>query len=215
MCELCGDDVIEGGEQCEAGDLQGKTCEALGFVTGSLSCSPGCTFDISGCYSTRFDAFGPAIIDRVTGLEWEKKDSPDGVSGGEANPHDVDNVYNWCANPLGPSTCRDSANPPDGSTFIQFLWTLNGGASGDCYLGHCDWRLPTLQELKTIAGTDCTGPPCTADDAFLPLQESSYWSSTTNPDNTLLAFMISFVDGSVQMQAKPQYANVRAVRGGI
>ena len=44
----CGDAVIEYGEQCEGADLNGQTCETLGFIGGTLSCA-NCMFDTSDC----------------------------------------------------------------------------------------------------------------------------------------------------------------------
>jgi len=48
----CGDEMIQEdhGEVCEAGDLQGATCESLGNYGGTLSCGADCrSFDQSGC----------------------------------------------------------------------------------------------------------------------------------------------------------------------
>lgn len=46
---ICGDKVVEGGEDCEGEDLNGQTCEALGFGPGSLDCDIACSFVTSGC----------------------------------------------------------------------------------------------------------------------------------------------------------------------
>lgn len=45
----CGDGVREGMEVCDSGDLQGQTCESLGFAGGTLGCSASCAFDDSAC----------------------------------------------------------------------------------------------------------------------------------------------------------------------
>ncbi|MBI5509463.1 MAG: hypothetical protein HY903_11995 [Deltaproteobacteria bacterium] len=46
LCARCGNDAREPGEQCDAADLGGATCETLGFVPGpGLSCNSDCTFD--------------------------------------------------------------------------------------------------------------------------------------------------------------------------
>ena len=78
---VCGNSAVEAGEECEAGDLNAKTCIAEGLAGGTLDCAAGCAFGTSGCYATRFDASGPTIVDHQTGLEWEKKDS---AGGGES-----------------------------------------------------------------------------------------------------------------------------------
>ncbi len=52
----CGDNAINGPEQCDRNQLGGATCVSLGYSGGTLACIPpddtnhGCEFDISGCY---------------------------------------------------------------------------------------------------------------------------------------------------------------------
>ncbi len=46
---ICGDGVIEGPEDCEGEDLNGETCESLGYQSGTLSCDIACDFDTSDC----------------------------------------------------------------------------------------------------------------------------------------------------------------------
>lgn len=49
----CGNGVIDAGEQCDGGDLQGFDCASLGLNGGTLACDPMmCTFDTSMCSST-------------------------------------------------------------------------------------------------------------------------------------------------------------------
>ena len=45
---VCGDGVVEGSEQCEAGVPLADTCVSLGFSGGTLACS-SCQYDTSGC----------------------------------------------------------------------------------------------------------------------------------------------------------------------
>ncbi len=47
---FCGDGAIDTGEDCDGGNLGGKTCGSLGYDGGTLSCSASCEFDTSGCY---------------------------------------------------------------------------------------------------------------------------------------------------------------------
>ena len=46
---VCGNDVIEGEEECDGMDLGGATCETLNLGTGDVSCGLDCTLDVSGC----------------------------------------------------------------------------------------------------------------------------------------------------------------------
>lgn len=46
---VCGNEVIEGGEDCEGDDLNDQTCQTLGFGPGTLSCDIACSFDTYEC----------------------------------------------------------------------------------------------------------------------------------------------------------------------
>ncbi len=45
----CGDSVVEVGESCDLGNLNGQSCSTLGFTGGVLSCAGSCAFDTSAC----------------------------------------------------------------------------------------------------------------------------------------------------------------------
>ena len=51
MITVCGNGVIESGEQCDGSDLAGQTCVSRGYVGGTLSCKADCTFNTSDCAS--------------------------------------------------------------------------------------------------------------------------------------------------------------------
>jgi len=56
-CEICGDGIIEGDEDCEGNNLDGATCVSLGFTSGTLSCV-ACSYDTSNCVNPDlFDGF--------------------------------------------------------------------------------------------------------------------------------------------------------------
>lgn len=202
---VCGNGVLETGEHCEAGTLDGQTCVTQGFAGGTLACAPGCTFDTSGCHASRFDASGETILDHQTGLEWEKKD---GVGGGAnlLDPHDVDNTYQWCAGGALPAPCTNPRNPFDGNAATDFLAVLNGGSTDTCYAGHCDWRLPTVEELAALPS------PLPVEFEPYPALDFPYWSSTTS---TGWALNAEYVDASgwVDSNRKTAKYAVRAVRG--
>ncbi|MFH1240396.1 MAG: hypothetical protein V1672_04205 [Candidatus Diapherotrites archaeon] len=46
---VCGNGIIEEGEQCDSENLNGNTCKSRGYDTGTLKCSSTCTFDLSEC----------------------------------------------------------------------------------------------------------------------------------------------------------------------
>jgi len=50
--DLCGNGDIDPGEFCEDTDLQGESCETVGFAAGTLSCDSNCRLDTTACLET-------------------------------------------------------------------------------------------------------------------------------------------------------------------
>ena len=148
------------------------------------------------------------VTDTLTGLQWEKKTVDGGV-------HGKDNKYTWTA----------SGIDPDGTAFTDFLATLN---TPPCFAGHCDWRLPTVDdwgyprgaELETILDTSegCLLPPyetpCIAP-TFGPTAAGAYWSGTTATARPTDAYFVNFgIRYEPSSNAKGELCYVRAVRSG-
>jgi hypothetical protein len=165
------------------------------------------------------------VSDTQTGLMWEQKDNLDGTAN-PSDPHDADNTYTWCAGTF--PNCTNSADPPDGTAYTDFLAKLNNGASTDggtmtsitgCFAGHCDWRLPTIVELQEIVDMTVLGcgigGPCVAAPFAPTTQPNYYWSATTYASNPAGAWIVYFYDRSVNADYKTNFDYVRAVRGGL
>ena len=136
------------------------------------------------------------ISDNGTGLMWEKKAACKAPS--EADPHCVENTYEW----------TKSGKDPNGPLFTDFLAKMNRAGSGTKYN---DWRIPTLDELKTIL--DCTKPNC-LDPAFGETQASRYWSSTPYAEFPDQSWTVNFFNGAVNFRKNENALYARAVRGG-
>jgi hypothetical protein len=148
------------------------------------------------------------VSDLNTGLVWEQK------SVTCAGPHCYSDEFTWST----------GTNNPDGTAFTTFLYGLNGGTSPDgvatsgCFTGHCDWRLPTIEELSGIvdlSAAGCfSGSPC-IDPVFGPTQANYYWSATTIAGLPTFAWDVVFLSGTVSLGSKTFNFYVRAVRGGL
>jgi len=151
------------------------------------------------------------VTDSKTGLMWEKKTS---ACAGEITC--VNDTYVW-ANVLS------GDNDQDGTLFTAFLAGMNGlygafnfAGQGTCFAGYCDWRIPTVNELRSLASSgypNCASP-C-IDPILGPTQSTWYWSSTTLAGAANRAWRVGFFqsgDAEEHIKGEPFYA--RAVRGG-
>jgi hypothetical protein len=147
------------------------------------------------------------VTDLNTGLVWEKK-SPAGTG----DVHDVLNTFTW-----------STGSPYSGTVFTSLLYSLNGGTSSDgvstsgCFTGHCDWRLPTIEELQGILlhPYPCTiQNPC-IDATFGPTADTYYWSATSYAGDPNVPWVVRFGDGIVNHGDNPSNSFARAVRGGF
>lgn len=48
---ICGNWLVEDGEECDLTNLNGFTCGSFDFNRGDLSCTPACTFNTNECYN--------------------------------------------------------------------------------------------------------------------------------------------------------------------
>lgn len=212
---VCGDGIVEAGEDCDVGTLNGMTCQGEGFAGGTLACGTGCTFDTSKCFADRFvDNGDGTITDHQTGLMWQKQ------LGGTS----------WEFDSQGVGNCRNCVNDYYTWTVAMSEWlsALNGRTNNQNtqpgYAGYSDWRLPTIVELKTILDTSAGGcgggsGPCVNaifndSDSFTAAY--FYWSSTSIDSYPHLAWVVGFGNGVAGGGGKSANADhVRAVRGGL
>jgi hypothetical protein len=175
--------AIDAGDTCPTTADQGQAQGSIDAVTANLAALlAGITFADNG---------DGTVTDEQTGLMWEKKT---GIAGSSVScstesacpdPHHVNNIYDW----------SKGLSAASGTVFSNFLGRLNGAYDGNCFNGHCDWRLPTQAELQTIL----LNPPfgcfrflCIDTTVFGPTRGGEYWVIDTLPAGPTNALFVSF-----------------------
>jgi hypothetical protein len=137
----CGNDQVEGDEECDGEALGGQSCAGiLGSGSGQLGCFEDCSYDVSAC---SLDGGQPE-----DGLWSECADYPDC----ESNP--PDGIIWFCENNLCSFDCETVADcgPSPGGTAVSECRDL-GSDLHRCYL-NCEGG-------KTCpSGMTCTGSYC-------------------------------------------------------
>ena len=146
------------------------------------------------------------VRDNVTGLHWEVKTSKDSVPNYD-DPRDADNTYTWCdTNPA--TNGGNQGNCGDHDT-MDFIAALNTARHGD----FDDWRMPTVQELLSIADYGRYNPAINV--SFFPnmVAYHYYWSSTSDVYGPAYAWVMHNGYGNDDKGNKSGGLYVLAVRG--
>ncbi|WP_169446396.1 DUF1566 domain-containing protein [Leucothrix mucor] len=166
------------------------------------------------------------VKDNVTGLIWEVKQGGNGTVGDEGL-HDADDSYTWYS--------TDTNNDGGFAGFDDTSENCHGYYSGDAtsycnteaYInrvntqrlcGASDWRLPALEELRSIVSYDRVNPSIDTD-YFPNTKNSGYWSSSlmaSSPyaDLSDYASLVNFYSGNTLGRNEGSGYYVRLVRGG-
>lgn len=236
----CGDGDLDSGEACEGDDLDGETCESLGYAGGALACHTNCTLDASGC-----NACGNGVIDngeQCDGLalgaqSCEGLGKPSGALACNADCtfRTLGCGASWAQWPMPnpPNTglpnptsfTIDAANDTvvDDVTGLMWQRTFFPGlmswsdAIAACealeHGGFADWRLPTRIELVTLTNFTIPEPGPSIDlNAFPGTPNTFFWTITPFVGIPDSVWGIDFYWGSSYYLSNATTAYVRCVR---
>lgn len=132
---------------------------------------------------------GACEIDHLTGLMWVRDLNSAGANNGAP--------LSWA----------------DAKSFITTLNTSSG------WCGFHDWRLPNVNELKSLTNYQDTSSPAdwlnsSQNDGFSNVLSSNYWSSTESPSTVNAAWAVYMGNGYVGFNPETSSFNIWPVRGG-
>ena len=81
--------------------------------------------------------------------------------------------------------------------------------------GGTDWRVPTVQELRTLVEPSSIDVKLPADHPFANVEPSIYWSSTERRENKAYASFVNFSSGGSATLEKYMPSFVWCVRGSM
>ena len=155
------------------------------------------------------------VKDNVTGLIWEVK-STSGL-------HNKSDRYNWYNTDNTINGGSMGYADVDGNICVGY--DFNDGTTycnTQAYVArvntatHCganDWRMPTREELRSIADRSTVNPAI--DTTYFPNTiPNAYWSSSPNANGVNVAWIVDFYDGSDDANDKYGIGHVRLVRSG-
>jgi len=179
-----------------------------GSLSYALPPAPVAQTGQTGCW----DATGIPVTCSGTGQDGDLKNGFPTPA-----PHFTDNGDGTITDNLTSLTWSKDANaatiPKTWQQALDYIKTLNS----QNYMGHNDWRLPNINELKTLINKDPANlSNWLATQGFTNVQPSFYWSSSTyaSAGNKSAALIVYLDQGYLAYNYKTSTVYVWPVRGG-
>ncbi|MCK4492529.1 MAG: DUF1566 domain-containing protein [Methylococcales bacterium] len=192
--EISAQDCSHGRDaQAAAGTLKKIGAGAAGFDFTKL--------DANGASLPASASQWSCVKDNHTGLIWEVKTDDEGI-------HDKDNRYKW-----GGKTAIGQKATTQFGTYYDDWNSLVDGSNTERLCGYSDWRVPNINELKSIVLYGVSYP--TIDTEYFPnTTASGYWSSSPDAGNSYDAWGVNFFYGNDNYNNRNNTDYVRVVRSG-
>ncbi len=101
---------------------------------------------------------------------------------------------------LKAANCFSTRNWATANTDANGLANAFCGLSDGSTAG--DWRLPNLNELESLIDAGESSPALPTGHPFSSVQADGYWSATTYAPNSIIAWIVGMVNGSVDVSLK-------------
>lgn len=173
------------------GVLLGGLCLAAGGAQAQAVCPPG--YPLTTPDSDFADAGSGTVRHLPTGLVWKR--CAEGQTWDGTTCNDLAATYNWLA-----AFARVDA--------------VNAAAVGTQNAGQTDWRLPSVNELKSIVELGCYGPSINLAQ-FPATPSSNFWSGSPVAGDPARAWFVNFGSGAAgALRLRTSLMRVRLVRAG-
>lgn len=120
----------------------------------------------------------------------------------------------WAQNASTPTSTTCVGGPKNWQGALDYVACLNSTN----YLGHNDWLLPNINELKSLLDAEHNYPSLPSDALFTGVLLNNYWSSTTFANDSRFALIVDMGNGFVGEVSlggeKTRYYQVLPVREG-